>query len=415
MPELPPHSPSFKRLVATQFLTVFNDNAFKQIVLLLAVAQGTDLLGADPQAGAGLVFAVPFLLFAVFAGDLADRYSKRGIVLATKWAEAGVMLLAALALALASTPLGLAALFLMGAQSAFLGPAKYGMIPELVPERELSRANGVFNAWVVGGILLGIGASGFLVTGLGSEWLWVSGLAFSAVAAVGALVARGIQPLPAADPGRVLRLNPTLRLKAGLELAARIPGLRGCMLGRSLFYHVGAVVLFAWNEIGSSILQVPEDWWTAGLASLTISLGFGSYLAGRLSRGRPRPGLSVGSAAVMGAGFLAVALGPRDPWFILGVMLATNFFTGMYLVPLMTLIQQLPAKADRGRIQGASQMLDWIFIVAASLAKMFATWLGLDAAQVFLVLGAELLVAAALLRRLPLALAAAPPAGGSPG
>jgi len=400
--------PSFLRLVGAQFLTVFNDNAFKQIVLLLAVAQGTELLGSDGQASAGLVFALPFLLFAVFAGDLADRYSKRHVVILTKWAEAGVMLLAAAALAVGSMPLGLAALFLMGAQSAFLGPAKYGMIPELVDDAELSRANGVFNAWVVGGILLGMGLSGFLVTGLGDEGLWLAPLGFCVVALLGAELARRIRPLPPADPGRPLRLNPLLRLRDGLRLAAAIPGLRGCMLGRSLFYHVGAVVLFAWNEMGSAILEVPEDWWTAGLATLTVSLGAGSYLAGRLSKGRPRPGLTVASAAAMGLGFLTVALGPRDPWFILAVMLGTNFFTGMYLVPLMTLIQRLPPEADRGRIQGASQMIDWIFIVAASLAKISMTWLGLDAVQVFLVLGAELLLAATLLRALPSALATTP-------
>jgi hypothetical protein len=112
------------------------------------------------------------------------------------------------------------------------------------------------------------------------------------------------------------------------------------------------------------------------------------------------------SGGAMGLLFLAVGLGPREPGWVLGVMLAANFFTGMYLVPLMTLIQQLPAGADRGRIQGASQMMDWVFILAASLAKMSMTWLGLDAAQVFLVLGAELALAALFLRRLPRRLAA---------
>ncbi len=405
MAERPRLGASFRLLVGTQFLTVFNDNAFKQIVLLLAVARGEALLGADAQASAGLVFALPFLLFAVFAGDLADRLPKPRIVAATKWAEAGVMLLAALALGSGSLELGLLVLFLMGAQSAFLGPAKYGLIPELVARRELSRANGVFNAWVVAGILLGIGCSGFLMQALGQDLLWMAGILFAAVAVVGALVAGRIQRQPAADPERPLRLNPLLRLRDGLALAAEIPGLRGCMLGRALFYHVGAVVLFAWNEMGSRLLEVEEQWWTAGLATLTISLGAGSYLAGRLSRGRPRPGFSILSAAAMGLGFLAVGFGPRDPAFVLGVMLAANFFTGMYLVPLMTLIQQLPAEADRGRIQGSSQMLDWVMILAASLAKISMSWLGLDAAEVFLVLGAELLLASLLLRALPPALA----------
>ncbi|MDP6129433.1 MAG: hypothetical protein QGH77_07485, partial [Planctomycetota bacterium] len=102
---------SFRLLVLTQFLTVFNDNAFKQTVLLLALANQD--MGGDPQARAGLVFALPFLLFAVFAGDLADRTSKRNLLLYTKWVEAGVMALATYSLWRGDLALGMAALFLM--------------------------------------------------------------------------------------------------------------------------------------------------------------------------------------------------------------------------------------------------------------------------------------------------------------
>ncbi|RMH03435.1 MAG: MFS transporter [Planctomycetota bacterium] len=392
----PPLGRSFRFLTAAQFLTVFNDNAFKQTVLKLALA--SSVLGGDPQARAGLVFALPFLLFAVLAGDLADRVSKRTVVLAAKWAEVGVMLLAAAALGLGSLPLGLAALFLMGAQSAFLGPAKYGLLPELVPDPQLSRANGVFQASVVAGIVIGTGCIDFVRVALGPR-LWLAPLGFALLAFLGALLARGIEPVPAADPDRRLRLDPFARLRAGLRRAATVPGLRRAMFGRALFYHAGAVLLFAWNEMGERLLEVDPRWWTAGLGALTLAMGLGSWLAGRLSGGAPRPGFAVLGAVAMGTGFLAAGLGPRSPGFVLAVMLAANAFSGFYLVPLMTLGQQLPPPADRGRIQGACQMLDWIGIVAASLAKEAMTRFGLDALDVLVVLGLEFLLAAALLQR----------------
>lgn len=406
MPENSPLGRSFRRLTETQFLTVFNDNAFKQTLLLLAASEpaASALLGGDPQARAGLVFALPFLLLAVFAGDLADRLPKPRLIVATKWAEAGVMLLAAAGLGLGSLPVGLLALFLMGAQSAFLGPAKYGVIPELVARPLLSRANGVFQAFVLGGVLLGTGSAGFIRSALG-ERLWIAPLVYAGLAVLGARLALRIEAVPAADPGRRLRWNPLLRLADGLRRAAQVPGLRAAMIGRGLFFHVGTIFVFAWNEMGVRLLGAPESWWTAGLASLTVSMAAGSYLAGRWSRGRPRPGFAPLGAAAMACGFVVVALVPRAPWPVFATLLAANFFSGFFLVPLMTLLQQLPADRDRGQVQGACQMIDWLFIVAGSLVKELLSRLGLDAIQTFPILAGILAATAAGLRTLPRTLA----------
>lgn len=393
MSETPADRASFRRLVATQFLTVFNDNAFKQTVLLLAL--GAEGLGGDPQARAGLVFALPFLLFAVFAGDLADRIDKRRLVLACKLAEVGVMLLAALALASGSLGFGMLTLFLMGAQSAFLGPAKYGILPELVPPRRLNSANGIFQASVIGGILLGTGCAGFLKQGLGTR-LWIAPLVFALLAGWGARIAAGIRPGGAADPARRLRFHPAARLREGFRRMREIPGLRRVVLGHGLFWMVGGTLLFAWNEMGARILRVDAGWWSAGLALLTLAMGLGSLLAGRLSRGRPRPAQILLGGSMMSLGFAAVALGPRDPAFVLAATLLANFFAAFYLVPLNTLLQERPAPADRGRIQGSSQTVDWICIVGASLLKEGLSGLGVDAAWTFLVL-ALLMGAATLL------------------
>ena len=388
---------SFRFLVVTQFLTVFNDNAFKQTVLLLAL----DAAGAfgDPQAEAGFLFAIPFVLFAVLAGDLADRHSKRSVVVAAKWAEAFVMAGATLALYLGHFTLGVVVLFLMGTQSAFLGPAKYGLLPELRPRR-LGPANGAFQASVQVGILLGMGSAGFL-----KQWfrdtLWMAGALFTAVALVGVWVARGIHQVPAADPGRPLRLNPFLRLRAGLRRASDAPGLVPSLFGHAIFQLVGGVILFSWNEMGRTVLYPEEQvWsthqggWTARLASLSVTLILGYLLAGRLVQRRRGAGLVALGACGMALGFLLVALGPSDPTAVWLSLLGATFFAGFYLVPLKTWIQGLPAPADKGRILGASQALDWIFIVGASLVKITLTQLGVAADESFLLLAIVMLATA---------------------
>jgi len=386
---------SFRLLVLTQFLTVFNDNAFKQTVLLLALANQD--MGGDPQARAGLVFALPFLLFAVFAGDLADRTSKRNLLLYTKWVEAGVMALATYSLWRGDLALGMAALFLMGMQSAFLGPAKYGIVPELVSNKQLSDANGLLQASVMVGILLGTGSAGFLKLGLASH-LWVAGLLFTLIALVGVWVAHGITPPPPADPNRRLHFNPITRLKLGLQLASKTAGLLPAIFGHGIFWLVGGLGLFAWNEVGSEFAQVNEGLWTAGLASLSVSVGLGSLLAGRLSRQRPRPSFITRGAAAMAIGYCFVYWGPHDPLVVWIGCLASNFFMGFYLIPLKAILQSLPAATEKGRIQGAGQMMDWTFIVGASLVKWCLSGIGIRGMDIFPVMAGIMAVTALFLR-----------------
>ena len=387
---------SFAYLTATQSLTVFNDTAFKQVVLLLAI--GSTGLGPYPQALAGFVFALPFLLFAVTAGDLADRYSKRSMVIAAKAAEVGVMLLAAGALYLQSLHLTVAALFLMGTQSAFLGPAKYGLLPEIFRDQRLPRANGLFQMTVYVFIILGTASAGDLKTGLGDE-LWLAGLGFAAVALLGVFLAARIEALPPADPGRRIRFNVFARLAHELEFSSRTRGLLPAMLGHGLFNMVGAALLFAWNETGIQVLKVEEGPWTRGLALITLSMGAGCVLAGRLSRQRLRLDLIPLGGLALAFSFLAVAIGPRDPVFVLVALLIGSFFSGIYVVPLKTLIQSLPQQADKGRTMGTSQMLDWAFILLASGLNAAMGWAGLDPARSFYVLAFIMGAAALGMRR----------------
>ena len=134
----------FQAFLWTQFLAAFNDNVYKMIVSVFALES---VAGHDQSsrylALAGVVFVVPFLLFAGTAGQLADRFSKTRVLQATKAFEMVIMVLGILALLSGRIDGLLVVLFLLATQANFFSPAKYGILPEMLPESQLSRANGL--------------------------------------------------------------------------------------------------------------------------------------------------------------------------------------------------------------------------------------------------------------------------------
>ncbi len=405
---------SYRALVAAQFLTVLNDSAYKQIVLLWSVdrmaAAGTS---RDFQAEAAFVFGLPFVLCAAFFGDLADRWPKPRVVRRAKLLEIGVMALAALALQQQAFYLAWTALALMGAQSAMLGPAKYGLVPELVGPRELPAANSWLQLFVVAGILLGIGGAGFSqALPLERRWLFPAG--FALLAAAGWILARGIHEVPAADPGRRLRFDPLGRLRDSWRLVRSRPGLGSAVLGHGLFWFAGALVTLAWNEIGHAFDRdgrIGLEAWTLRLAALTLS-GAAGYLASiPVARRGWEEGLVPASAALTALLFLAAGLLPPAPDRLFLLLLAANFFAGLFVIPLKTRIQRLPDPRDLGRTLGASQLCDWVLILGASVVKWLLTAAGAAPEDSFLLLAAVLAAAALLLRQ---SLAAAPEAPSGP-
>ena len=157
---------AFWGLTITQFLGAFNDNLFKQLMLLLAVPVGAAAVSAEDQQGlATVVFSLPFVLFSGYAGYLSDRYSKRPIIVLCKVAEIAVMLLGLagfLCYAASGYPGLLVVLFLMGMHSAFFGPGKYGILPELFRAEDLPRANGFILMTTFLAIIFGTASAGLL-------------------------------------------------------------------------------------------------------------------------------------------------------------------------------------------------------------------------------------------------------------
>src|ERR1051325_7898555 len=200
----------------TQFLGAFNDNLFKIVVSMLAVH-----LVASARAGRELsivsaVFILPFLLFSGYAGQLADVYSKRTVLIVTKSLEIVAATLGLVAFAFGHLQLTYLVLFLIGVQATFFSPAKYGILPEMLPDRDLSRANGVLEMSTFVAIVLGTAVGGYLFD-VWHDRLWLIGVIVVAVAGLGTALSFGIPRVPAAAPARRIDLNPWREIWLGVQ------------------------------------------------------------------------------------------------------------------------------------------------------------------------------------------------------
>ncbi len=202
-----PLSRGFWSLIVTQFEGAFNDNALKMVVtfvgLNMALSHGMHEALVPLTAG---LFSLPFMLFSMAGGFLADRFSKRTVTIGVKVLEILIMSFATVGLLLRSLPMGLAAIFLMGVHSAIFGPSKYGLLPELLPERRLSWGNGVLELGTFLAIITGMAAGAVLYKTFVGRQEW-SGAVLIGLAIVGLGFSFGISRVPAANPRKKFRAN----------------------------------------------------------------------------------------------------------------------------------------------------------------------------------------------------------------
>ena len=198
---------SFWLMFVVEFQNAFSDNVLRWLVTFMIVGMGLSLEKRDslvPLVGA--VFALPFVLFSMAGGYFADRFSKRNVAIGVKCAELGIMSVASLGLWLGNIPLMLAGIFLMSTHSAIFGPTKYGMLPELLPEKKLSWGNGIFGLGTFSAAITGTIFAGTLSDFFGKNQIY-SGAILMALALVGLSVCLGVVRLPPADPGKKFRAN----------------------------------------------------------------------------------------------------------------------------------------------------------------------------------------------------------------
>jgi acyl-[acyl-carrier-protein]-phospholipid O-acyltransferase / long-chain-fatty-acid--[acyl-carrier-protein] ligase len=354
-------------LFVTQFQGAFSDNVLKWLVISLITGMGFSNDKRDQLVGVvGALFALPFILFSMAGGYFADRFSKRSVTIGIKVFEIVVMLLALCGLAANRLYLAIACVFLMEVHSAIFGPSKYGLLPELLPERQLSWGNGVLELGTFVSIIGGTVVGATLCKTFAGKQAW-SGVVLIVLAGVGLLTSLGISKVPAADPAKKFRPNFLADLWAQIKLIRQDRVLWLATLGNTYFFALAALIQFLIVIYAKDVLNLSDPQQSSYLQAATaIGIGLGSFAAGYLSGGKIEYGLvPLGS---IGMTVLAALLGRRGLSFAhVAVDLSLlGFFGGFFIVPIAALLQHRPNKESKGGVLAAANLLSFVGIFAAS-------------------------------------------------
>lgn len=363
----------FGNFFVAQLIGAFNDNLFKNFLVLMVTFQAAQWSTLSPGLLTNLaagIFILPFVLLSATSGQLADRYDKAVVIQFVKAAEVVIMLTAALAFYLHSLPMLLFVLFLLGCHSATMGPAKYSILPRVLSDAELTGGNGMVEMGTFVAILAGTIAAGVLA----AEGM--SGLAISALltllAIVGFVFSLGIPRTGSAAPDLKVDYSlfrPTLQvLRDGREVRSVWLSL----LGISWFWFFGALVLSQLPALGKETLQGPESLVTWLLAVFSIGVAVGSLMCEKLSGPRVEIGLvpfgSIGLSVFAADIYFAsnAFSGAGLPYRVLVDLFLVGLFGGLYIVPLYALIQSRADRAKQSRIIAANNVLNAAFMVASA-------------------------------------------------
>ena len=377
----------FAPFFVTQFLGAFNDNLYKNALIVLLTFHAASWTTLKPEVLSNLaagIFILPFFLFSATAGQLADKFDKARLARLVKVLEMVIMAVAGLGFFMQSLNLLLGALFLLGLHSTLFGPVKYAILPQHLREDELVGGNALIESGTFVAILIGTLAGG-LLAGAGGHPAWVAMAGFS-VAAAGYLSSWWIPVAPAPAPDLKVNFNLFSETWNNIGFARRERVVFLAILGISWFWLYGALFLAQFPVFAKSILGGNETSVTLLLAIFTVGIGLGSMLCERLSGKYVEIGLvPFGSIGLTLFGidlyFASPTALPTDAplgmlqlltqpgnWRVFFDLFALGVFGGFFIVPLYVLIQLRSAPEHRARIIAANNILNALFMVVGSLA-----------------------------------------------
>ncbi|MGM0440241.1 MAG: MFS transporter [Chlamydiota bacterium] len=356
---------SFTFLNITQFLGALNDNIFKLlIVFLLIEVQGSEH-NTVILATSGATFVIPFLLFSQAAGTLADRISKRNVVVFTKYMELAVMLLGIIAFALRSPILSYTVLFMMATQSTIFGPSKYGIVPEIVPLDKISKANGLLTLLTFLAIILGSFLASFLTDISGRNFV-LTALVCSVISLIGLLSSLCIEKTPPA--GAKKKINPIFLYEVykTIKRSRNYHHLLTSILGSAYFLFLGAYIQLNIIPYAMEILGLTDIQGGYLFLLTALGIGTGSVLAGKLSGKHVELGLvPFGGMGIVICCFL-LHFFSTNLSAVIPLVIIVGIFGGIYVIPLDTFIQVASPARFRGRTIATQNFLSFLGVLFAS-------------------------------------------------
>lgn len=372
----------------TQLLGAFNDNIFKQSLILAILYKLT--IEGDRSIWVNLcalLFILPFFLFSALAGQFGEKFNKDALIRAIKIGEIVIMAVGATGFLTNHLELMLLALFAMGTHSALFGPVKYSIMPQALHDDELVGGNGLVEMGTFLAILAGTIGAGIMMSS--THYAPVVAVAIVAVAVLGYLASRSIPRAAASTPQLRLDWNiftqswVTLRMGLG-----QTPAVSRSIVGNSWFWFVGAIYLTQIPAYAKEWLYGDETVVTLILTVFSVGIALGSMLCEKLSGRKVEIGLvPFGSFGLTVFGLLLwwhsgglpqnvqandwlAVLSYGQAWWVLFDILGLGVFGGFYIVPLYALIQSRTAENERARVIAANNILNALFMVVSAIVSI---------------------------------------------
>lgn len=405
----------FLPLFWTQFLGAFNDNVYKNALVILIIFEGSTLLTFDSNMLVTLsagIFILPYFLFSATAGQLADKYEKSTLIRRVKILEIIIMLLAIVGFYLKHVPLLIILLFLLGTQATLFGPLKYGILPQHLRENELMGGNGLIQMGTFLAILLGIILGGVLIA-IKPHGHWIVAIVVLVLAILGLSASFFIPPATSLDPLLKVNWNIATQTLRTMEYALENRSVFIAIVAISWFWFAGATYLSQFPAYTKYILGGYEHVVTLLLTMFSVGIGGGSVMCEKLSGGRIELGLvPLGALGITlfsidvyfaSQHFVDLSLTPftlqletigalellNQPasWRMLIDFLLIGLCGGFYIVPLFAMVQQRSNPQHRSRVIAANNILNALFMVGSAIGTVWLLHLGTSIPTIFLLLG----------------------------
>jgi acyl-[acyl-carrier-protein]-phospholipid O-acyltransferase / long-chain-fatty-acid--[acyl-carrier-protein] ligase len=378
---------SFAWLNGTQFLGALNDNIFKLLIAFCLIQITGEENTSSVMAISGAVFVIPFLLFSHAGGILADRFSKRNIVVLTKCIEIVAMLLGAVAFLSKEPFLLYSTLFLMATQSAIFGPSKYGIIPELVKKTQLSKANSLITSFTYLAIIIGTPAAGFL-SGVFKTNFTGPAIFCVFIAITGTVFSTKIRKTPALGSGDKFTLgflkdlwNTTIEIKKDRYLFLSV-------MGTAYFMLIGFYIQLNIIPFGMEHLSLLKEQSSNLFLMSALGIGFGSFLSGKMSGRNIEFGVvPLGALFITFSSMLLYLLSPGTGMSLL-LLFIMGTGAGLFIVPLESFVQFQAPEKHRGKILATKNFLGFFSVlISAGMMFILHSLLGFTPAQGFFFVG----------------------------
>ena len=392
----------FAPFFTTQALGAFNDNAFRQgMIVLIGFHLGLSIEAVSFYAMiAPAIFILPFFLFSASAGQIAEKFEKSRLIRYVKLFEIGAMLIAVYAFHAHQVWLLFVVLFLMGLHSTVFGPIKYAILPQALKPEELVGGNGLVEMGTSMSVLIGMMAGGSLMA-MGDFGATAASILVVGVAVVGYWISRSIPLAPASAPDLKFNWNPASETVRVMRYVVKDRTIFNAILGISWFWFFGTVFTAQLPGYTQTYLGGGEGVLNLTLALFSVGVGIGSLLCERLSGHKVEIGLvpfgSIGMTVFavdlyFARPHLATVHGLSAGEFLMAAgsihividLILIGLFAGLFIVPLFALVQSRTDRSELSRVIAGNNILNALFMVVSAGLGLGLTALGLSIPQIFL-------------------------------